>query len=341
VPDCPGSAHHVVMGTGFYKEGWLPPEIRSLNVDEMTAIMVRELVEGVDGTGVKAGVIGEIGCSRPTRRTEERVLAAAAAAQRATGAVVSVHFDIGGPDDERRHAVDILESEGADLRRVVVEHFTCRPDELELVSELANRGCYIEFDLWGMEAWRDRGSLRMSARGPDRIAPMVHHGGSARSDSDLAGRGKRCERPKIRRIRQSHILRTLVPRFREEGITDADLHAIMVDNPARCSRTRDQPHPRCPRRAPGWWKRQAPLRDGATTQQEGWREGAMTSTTEAATEATGVMAADGRLQPGDLGTVLPPRAPPARRVGPHLHQLLQLDVHGAGSLLLCRRADDR
>lgn len=72
---------NVVMGTGFYKDAWLPPEVHEMSVDEMTRFMVKDITEGVDGTGIRAGVIGEVGVSRPLTPTEERSLTASAHAQ--------------------------------------------------------------------------------------------------------------------------------------------------------------------------------------------------------------------------------------------------------------------
>lgn len=225
---------NVVMGTGFYKEGWLSPEERALDVSQMTDLMVKDIVDGVDGTGIRAGVIGEIGCSRPIRKVEEQVLMASAAAQRATGAVISVHFDIGGPDDERRQAVDILEAEGADLGRVVVEHFTCRPDELELAVELAGRGCWIEFDLWGMELWHKIADL-FGCPPEVQIASLNWFISAGILDQILISQdvANIVNLRKYGGYGQSHILRNLVPLFRAQGITDDQINRIMVENPSR------------------------------------------------------------------------------------------------------------
>lgn len=225
---------NIVMGTGFYKEGWLSNEVREMSASDMAKIMTDDIMIGVDGTGIQAGVIGEIGCSRPTTGTEERVLAGAAATQRATGAVVSVHFDIGGPDDERRHAVDILESEGADLSRVVIEHFTCRPDEMELCLELVQRGCWIEFDLWGMELWPK--IAEYFGCGPEvQIASLRWFIDLGLLDHILISQdvANIVNQSAHGGYGMSHILRNLVPRFREYGITDEQLRTIMVENPAR------------------------------------------------------------------------------------------------------------
>ena len=47
--------------------------------------MVREVCEGVEGTGVRCGVIGEVGVSHPMTKFEKRSLQAAAKAQQITG----------------------------------------------------------------------------------------------------------------------------------------------------------------------------------------------------------------------------------------------------------------
>ena len=51
----------------------------------MTDMMVKEICEGVEGTGVKCGVIGEVGVSWPMTDFEKKSLKASALAQQQTG----------------------------------------------------------------------------------------------------------------------------------------------------------------------------------------------------------------------------------------------------------------
>ncbi len=44
---------HVVMGAGFYREGWLSPVARSMGADALTEVILCELNEGIDGTGLR------------------------------------------------------------------------------------------------------------------------------------------------------------------------------------------------------------------------------------------------------------------------------------------------
>jgi phosphotriesterase-related protein len=226
---------HIVMGTGFYKDAWLPPEVYQMSVAEMADVIVGEIIDGVNGTGIHAGVIGEIGVSRPTTVTEERVLAAAARAQRRTGAAINVHFDIGGEAPEYHHAIDILESEGADLRRVVLDHFICRPDEVALCSELAARGPMIEFDLFGQEVWPKIFELTRGTPPEVQIASLRWFIVAGLLDRILISQdvGNRVCLRANGGYGYAHILKNLVPKFMEYGVTDEQIRCIMVENPQR------------------------------------------------------------------------------------------------------------
>lgn len=229
------ASFNLVMGTGYYKDAWLPPEVHYMSVEEMTNQMVNEIVEGVDGTGVHAGVIGEMGVSRPMTATEERALKAAAKAQRRTGAAINVHFDIGGNAAEYNRALDILEAEGADLNRVVVDHFICRPDEVKLCQQLAARGCYVEFDLFGQELWPKMVELTRHTPPEVQVASLRWFIAAGLLERILISQNISCQF--CLRLKggygYAHILKNLFPKFRSYGISDEELRTIMVDNPKR------------------------------------------------------------------------------------------------------------
>ena len=124
-----------------------------MSVDQMTRIIIKELEEGIDNTGIRAGIIGEIGVSSQITRFEERALAASANAQRATRVAIVLHFEIGAGAKDYHHVLDILEVKGVDLNRVAISHLVPRPDNYELIKELTDRGCYASFDLFGQEKW--------------------------------------------------------------------------------------------------------------------------------------------------------------------------------------------
>lgn len=70
----------IVMATDFYTQGSCP-EVETLSCAGKAALFVRELTEGVGDTGIRAGVIGEIGVSEAFPECEQESLAAAVRAQ--------------------------------------------------------------------------------------------------------------------------------------------------------------------------------------------------------------------------------------------------------------------
>jgi phosphotriesterase-related protein len=140
---------NIIMGSGYYTANSLNHAVYAKSVDEMADEIVKDITEGVGATGIKAGLIGEIGTSWPIHEFEKKSLLAAVKAQRATGAPMNVH--------PGRHplgpitAARILVDAGADMSRVAFSHIDGRIRTREGRIELANLGCYLEYDLFGYE----------------------------------------------------------------------------------------------------------------------------------------------------------------------------------------------
>ncbi|MBA2275673.1 MAG: phosphotriesterase, partial [Chloroflexi bacterium] len=111
---------HIVMGTGYYREPYLDrPAVDRRTVDELAEEIVRDIEEGVEGSDVRAGVIGEIACDRWLTSAEERCFRAAARAHRRTGLTITTHaarWPVGLAQ------LDLLAEEGVDPRRVIIGH---------------------------------------------------------------------------------------------------------------------------------------------------------------------------------------------------------------------------
>ncbi len=146
---------HVVAGCGHYVHLAHRPELADEPLESIAERIVRDLVEGIDGTDVLAGIIGEIGTSYPLHPTEEKVLRAAVRAQRETGVALTIHLH--PPSRSGLVIAEILDDEGADLSRVVMGHVdialghldTTTDEVLRYHAELARRGCYLEYDTCG------------------------------------------------------------------------------------------------------------------------------------------------------------------------------------------------
>ncbi|WP_226782836.1 phosphotriesterase family protein [Oceaniglobus trochenteri] len=139
----------VVAATGTYTAPYLSEAIKALSVAQLADLFTAEITEGMDGTDVRAGLIGEIGCSWPLEPAEHRALIAAAQAQRRTGAAVSVHP--GRHPDACGQILDILEESGGDLSRTVLCHMDRTYPDGTGVLPLLERGANVEWDFFGIE----------------------------------------------------------------------------------------------------------------------------------------------------------------------------------------------
>lgn len=225
------SGLHIVAGTGFYVQTAHPAWVAAATVEDLASHMVRELTDGFAGTGVRAGIIGEIGTRSPIHPDEEKVLRAAALAHHATGAAINVHLAIFAREGHR--VLDILEQEQVDPARVALSHLDEQPDSGYHLS-LAARGVYVEFDTFGSECYFDEDGAHepSDAQRLDALCRLLDAG----YERQVLISQDVCTRMQWRRyggMGYDHILRTIVPRLRQRGVDEATLHRLLVENPAR------------------------------------------------------------------------------------------------------------
>jgi predicted metal-dependent phosphotriesterase family hydrolase len=215
---------HIVATTGHVSEeywrGVLDLDARS--EQELTAEFEADLTDGMSGTQVSAGVI-KVGSSLgAVTAPEAKIMRAAAAAQRATGAPITTHTTAGTAALEQ---VSTLEAAGADLGRVCVGHLDRRlvwPEHLEI----ARTGVFVGFDCISKEQYQpDSKRAQYIARLFD-----AGHGRQICLSGDLARRsylGAWGGEPGYR-----YILESFVPLLRRAGLDDDAVHALLVANPA-------------------------------------------------------------------------------------------------------------
>lgn len=226
---------HVVMGTGWYREPYYPPEalIDKRSVEELAEVMIREFEEGVpgsegpDGSRVRPGIIGEIGVHKPwVSAQEERVLRACGRASRATGMTVSTHA-VMSPIGLRQLA--ILEEAGADPTRVVIGHSDSYP-VFDHWLAIVERGASIECDFLGMAF------TPMERKGEPRVIELIlrlleqGHGDRILLSQDV------CDNSQLVFYGgngYAYLAEQFLPRLRERGVGEADIRRLTVDNPRR------------------------------------------------------------------------------------------------------------
>jgi phosphotriesterase-related protein len=220
---------HVVMGCGWYRDSFYPSDLNYRSTEELADELVREFEDGVGGSGVRPGVIGEIGVETtfPTAR-EERVLRAAARAHHRTGLAITTHTPI---RTSGRAALEILLQEGVPPERVIIGHADSYPVPDYLTSLLAD-GCYVQFDC---VAWSYKSKADMPF-GPQELADLT-------VDLVRRGFGDRLllshdvsNRALLKRYGGDGftcIAERFLPLLRDAGLEDEAIGALTVDNPRR------------------------------------------------------------------------------------------------------------
>jgi phosphotriesterase-related protein len=233
---------HVVAGCGHYVDAAHPPELESMSVEAIAEVLEGELSDGIGETGIRPGAIGEIGTGNPVTHSERKVLEAAALAHRRTGAPISVHlFPAGGTAIQ---VLDILEEAGASPSAVVLGHLDGQdPLKIGIHMELAARGAYVEYDMFGANWTNDDSRELYASDGYWSPPPSDQQRVRAIAELFAAGHGERVvvSHDVCTKIQQavwggpgfSHIPRYMVPFLRANGFSDAQLDQLVRKNPQR------------------------------------------------------------------------------------------------------------
>jgi phosphotriesterase-related protein len=217
------SGLNIILGSGWYREPYYEPYLSRWKTDQVAEQIVRDVTEGIDDTGVRAGIIGEIGAHATwISPVEERVLRAAGRAQKKTGVVLTLHSTHAplGLDQ-----LDTLKEEGVDPTRVVVGHVQSYPHHA-YHAEVVRRGAFLTFDRMGVtnEYERQR-NVRLIRELLD--AGYIKHVMLSQDvcyRSDLVAYGG---------LGYGFVPGALRGILRDAGITDEQLYQMLVENPRR------------------------------------------------------------------------------------------------------------
>ncbi len=240
------SGVHIIMATGFYVAHTHPSYMLDMTVDQLADLMRSEILSGVqitteghddwqeqrEETSVKAGII-KVACTWPLHEREKRVLAAAAQVQRECGVAITTHT--GRDQKSPLEVAEVLIEAGADMSRVVLGHVGLRVQDMRILWELADLGCYLQFDLFGTESSFYASTpfdMPSDAQRLDRIVKLL--------EGDLASRllisQDICTKHRTTKYGGHgyyHILENVVPFMRKKGISNEVIKQIIVENPAR------------------------------------------------------------------------------------------------------------
>ncbi|HGY3718128.1 TPA: phosphotriesterase-related protein [Citrobacter gillenii] len=214
---------NVVACTGYYQDAFFPEHVAARSVEQLAQEMVDEIVIGIDGTELKAGIIAEIGSSEGViTPLEEKVFIAAARAHNETGRPISTHTSFSTMGLEQ---LDLLKMHGVDLSRVTVGHCDLK-DNLDNILRMIDLGAYVQFDTIGknsyypdekrigmLHALRDRKLLNhvMLSMDITRRSHLKANGGNG----------------------YDYLLTTFIPQLRQSGFDQVDVDTMLRDNPSQ------------------------------------------------------------------------------------------------------------
>ncbi|MSU47001.1 MAG: phosphotriesterase-related protein [Lacunisphaera sp.] len=224
---------NIIMGSSYYVDAAHPPDMDKRSEDDLVNEIVRDLTEGVEDTGIQAGIIGEVGCSWPLTEKERKVLRASGRASRLTGAPILIH-----PGRDENAPLEILETlnkVGADLGRTIMGHLERTVFKRATLKQIAESGCYLEWDHFGYEHSyypnNPKIDLPSDADRMDVIAWVISegYGDKVLLSHDVATKSKLI---KYGGHGYFYILSHIVPRMRSRGFKNEDIHKMLVDNPS-------------------------------------------------------------------------------------------------------------
>ena len=229
------TALRIIVATGLYTYNDVPlyfhftgPGTAISGPEAMVEMFVRDITEGIAGTGVRAAILKCATDEPGVTAGVERVLRAVAQAHRATGVPITTHTHAHsrrGLDQQR-----IFTQEGVDLNRVVIGHSGDSTD-VDYLEELIAAGSYLGMDRFGLDnilGFEDRVNIvaRMCERGhADRM--VLAHDASCYIDW-LPEAALPVVLPNWHYL---HIHNDVLPALRKRGVTEEQITTMLVDNP--------------------------------------------------------------------------------------------------------------
>ena len=190
--------------------------------------IISEINDGIEGTEVKPGIIGEIGTSWPITEVEKRSLQASAIAQTQTQTPVMIHP---GADSQAPFKVlRIFQEAGGDIKRTVMAHLDRTiPRNDQLLTELANTGVFLEYDFFGSEI----SYMSPYMSDAQRIDKIIYLIGEGHTDQILISHDiHACHQlSKYGGIGFTHIFDYAVPKMLQKGITQNDIDKMLLFTP--------------------------------------------------------------------------------------------------------------
>lgn len=224
---------NIVMGSGYYIEDSLDKDkIDKITEEDIAKEIINEIYNGVKNTKISPGIIGEIGCSYPLRRSEKKILRAASIAQIETGAPLVIHP--GRFEEAPFEIIKILQEMKADLTHTSICHIDRTVFEPNNRYKIADFGCYLQYDLWGEEGYYPESfsvtDILNDTQRISQIKDLANHGYLKQIliSHDIC---YKCRYRKYGGHGYNHILSNAIPAMIRRGVTSNMIEILLINNP--------------------------------------------------------------------------------------------------------------
>lgn len=232
---------HIVAATGLYTFDELPhyfhyrgPGTLLGGPELLAELFVHDIRTGIADTGVKAAFLKCVVEEKGLTPGVERVARAVAQTSVETGAPITVHTNAAHRTGTL--ALDLFESEGVDLTKVVIGH-SGDSNDLDYLRALMDRGATAGMDRFGLDMFNptaDRVATiaALVAQGyTDRL--VLAHDAACYMDY-FSGEGtQQLLNAAAPNWNFTHIPDDVLPALTAAGVSEAELQTMLVDNPAR------------------------------------------------------------------------------------------------------------
>jgi phosphotriesterase-related protein len=216
-----------ITSTGYYRNAFHPAEVEEMTSEEIEERMVREVLEGIEGTDIRAGMIGELGTTgNNIFPREEKVLIAGGRAQYMTKAPVMVHTE--GRREIVMAALKILEENGANLEKVNI----CHVNGASWWRDVVETGATMGYDTFG-STFNIDSEVRLSGSEQKDIDQLLRIFDAGYGHKVIMGNDI-CMKMRLHKYGgwgYDHILTNLVPHMKRAGFTAEHFRMLFEENP--------------------------------------------------------------------------------------------------------------
>jgi phosphotriesterase-related protein len=229
----------IVACTGIYTYDYLPQFLVNRSEDFIAELFVHDIEQGIQGTDIKAAFIKVAADEPGINERIEKVHRAAARASLRTGRPIMAHSRPASNTGPRQ--VEILLEEGVAPEKIHIAH-TGDTDDLDYIERLLDQGVWIGMDRYGIDLFlptprRNATVLELLGRGYAERMFL-----SQDFDVEIAN-GMDWYPPEVIEQLQAagaatdwsmtFLFEGVIPTLKEGGMTDEQLHTMMVENPKR------------------------------------------------------------------------------------------------------------